>query len=571
MIVPAGGTRNRVFYTTLLRYVGCTASSHEAARYLGGQDIEANRRMTLVDRRRPAQALPILLSLAGDGTAGLARIRAAGRVLAAGPRLGSQVNRSHCEVAARMAERLGLDAEVRAALYGVAERWDGKGDPQRLAGEDVPLPTRYAVLAHVAVEAAMTLGPALTRTLVLRLSGRDLDPALVTAFAGAADRLLAEALEPDAWERMLDAEPPPVMTAGSTGVDDVARVFADVVDLKSPYLHGHSTAVAALAESAARLLGMSPDDQATLHRAGLLHDIGRTAVPTGVWDRAGPLSIGEWEQVRLHGHHSERILLRCTALAPLAALAGRHHERLDGSGYHRGALATGLDRASRVLAAADVYAALVEARPHRPAREPADAAGQLDAMVSAGVLDGDAAAAVCEAAGQRRVRPRPARPAGLTEREVEVVRLLARGANKAEVGPTDRPSPRSWPCPSSAPSPPSSTPNPRRCSPSSATSAGTPNGPTRTSPSATSAAPSRVPAPSTPARRHTSSRTPPRRLPAACWCGSRHRHAASGTSAGTRAGTTCGPSTSSPPRAAPGSPTPWNGSPAHSRSEWCSH
>jgi putative nucleotidyltransferase with HDIG domain len=424
--------RSRVFYTTLLRYVGCTASSHEAAIYLGGQDIEVNRRMSMIDRARPAEALPILLSLAG-GTAGLGWVRAAGRVLAAGPRLGSRINRSHCEVAARMAERLGLDAQVRAALYGVAERWDGKGDPQHLAGQDVPLPTRYAVLAHVAAEGALTLGAAQTRALVRRLSGRDFDPALVAAFDGAADRLLAETLEPDVWERMLDAEPPPAMIARSTGVDDVARVFADVADLKSPCLHGHSTAVAALAETAARLLGMSPDDQTMLHRAGLLHDIGRTAVPAGVWDRPGPLSIGEWEQVRLHGHHSERILLRCAALAPLAALAGRHHERLDGTGYHRGAIAGGLDRASRVLAAADVYAALVQARPHRPAYEPAAAAAQLEAMASSGALDVEAAAAVCQAAGQRRSRPRPARPAGLTEREVEVLRLLARGANKTEI------------------------------------------------------------------------------------------------------------------------------------------
>lgn len=425
--------RSRVFYTTLLRYVGCTASSHEAAVYLGGQDIEVNRRMTLVDRARPVEALPILLSLAGDGAAGPGRLWAAGRVLAAGPRLGSQINRSHCEVAARMAERVGLDAQVRAALYGVAERWDGRGDPQHLAGQDIPLPTRYAVLAHVAVEGGLRLGAARTRALVRRLSGRDLDPVLASAFEAAADRLLAETWEPDVWERMLDAEPAPAMTAGASGVDDVARVFADVADLKSPLLQGHSTAVAALAETAARLLGMSADQQRDLRRAGLLHDIGRTGVPVEVWDRPGPLSIAQWEQVRLHGHHCERILLRCAVLAPLAPLAGRHHERLDGSGYHRGLNAGGLDRASRVLAAADVYAALVQARPHRPAYEPAAAASTLAAMVSSGQLDGEAAAAVSEAAGQRRTRSRPARPGGLTEREVEVLRLLARGANKTQI------------------------------------------------------------------------------------------------------------------------------------------
>jgi HD-GYP domain-containing protein (c-di-GMP phosphodiesterase class II) len=167
---------------------------------------------------------------------------------------------------------------------------------------------------------------------------------------------------------------------------------------------------------------LSEAEIVTARRAGLLHDLGRAAVPTGVSDKAGPLTTAEWEQVRLHPYHTERILARASALASLARPAGMHHERLDGTGYHRGANASEQDRLSRLLAAADAYQALTEARPQRPAYNPDEAARQLESES----LDRDAVAAVLSAAGHSS-RGRRAWPAGLSDREVEVLRLLARG------------------------------------------------------------------------------------------------------------------------------------------------
>src|SRR5262249_32046612 len=143
--------------------------------------------------------------------------------------------------------------------------------------------------------------------------------------------------------------------------------FGDAVDLKSVYLHGHSAAVAALAEAAGRRLALPEADVVALRRAGHLQDIGRAGVPTGVWERPGPLTTADWERVRLHAYHSERLLARCAPLAALAAVAGMHHERLDGSGYHRQAPAATIPMTARILAAADTFAALTSARPHRPA------------------------------------------------------------------------------------------------------------------------------------------------------------------------------------------------------------
>jgi putative nucleotidyltransferase with HDIG domain len=213
----------------------------------------------------------------------------------------------------------------------------------------------------------------------------------------------------------------------------VCRAFGDAVDLKSPFHHGHSAGVASLAEGAARSLGLSDGDTASLRRAALLHDIGRAAVPNGVWERPGPLTSGDWERVRLHAYHSERIVSRCGPLASVAPLAGMHHERLDGSGYHRGSAASAIPLAARVLAAADAFQAMTQERAHRPAHSPDAAARELAAQGRAGVLDPDAVSAVLSAAGQAAAAPRAPRPADLTERQVEVLRLVARGLSNPEI------------------------------------------------------------------------------------------------------------------------------------------
>jgi HD-GYP domain-containing protein (c-di-GMP phosphodiesterase class II) len=194
---------------------------------------------------------------------------------------------------------------------------------------------------------------------------------------------------------------------------------------------GHAAGVAELAAAAARRLGLPAAEEVAVRRAALVHDVGRVAVPVRIWQKAGPLTPDEWERVRLHAYHSERVLCRSPFLAALAPVATSHHERLDGSGYHRGTAAGVLPPAARLLAAADAYHAMTEPRPHREALPPPRAADLLGREARDGRLDADSVAAVLEAAGH--AAPRLPRPGGLTEREAEVVALLARGLQTKQI------------------------------------------------------------------------------------------------------------------------------------------
>jgi HD-GYP domain-containing protein (c-di-GMP phosphodiesterase class II) len=214
--------------------------------------------------------------------------------------------------------------------------------------------------------------------------------------------------------------------------DGALLAIADFVDLKSPYTLGHARAVAELAGSAAERLGLPEDEVGMLRRAGLVHDLGRLGVSNAIWDKSGPLGAGEWERVRMHPYLTERMLHQSEALAPLAAVAVQHRERLDGSGYPKGLSGRAISRPARILGAVDAYRSMREPRPHRPPLGAEEAAAELQADVRTGKLDGEAVAAVLAAAGHS-VSSRREWPAGLTTREVDVLRLVARGLSSKQI------------------------------------------------------------------------------------------------------------------------------------------
>jgi HD-GYP domain-containing protein (c-di-GMP phosphodiesterase class II) len=257
-------------------------------------------------------------------------------------------------------------------------------------------------------------------------AGKAFDPEVATAFVvGAAEVLAAADTPQSAWEATLAAEPKPWLTLDGEEIDRALAAMGDFADLLSPFHSGHSAGVAKLAVSAAERCGLDSADVERVGRSAHVHDLGRVAVSPRVWLKPGSLSASEWEDVRLHPYHTERVLSRSPFLASMTEIACNHHERLDGTGYHRGVSAASLSPPARLLAAADAFHAMTEPRPHRAPLSAEQAAEGLVREAGAGRLDPDMVRAVVEAAGQPA--PQVERPAGLTERETEIVSLLARG------------------------------------------------------------------------------------------------------------------------------------------------
>ena len=411
----------------LLRYIGCNAETRMLAAVFG--DELALRTDLIHQDPSDPKFLGILVRFIREANTGASPLRMAQAIVGGLTQTGRQLNAffaGHCEVAGRLAERLGLDAVTISAIRQVYARWDGKGVPP-LKGEAIAPGMLVVSLAQDAAYIYRLDGVDAAVALVQKRKGTLYAPKHVEVFVRHARTLFAGLDAEPSWAAVLACEPGERLVLTETQFDTACQALADFADIKSPYMLGHSPAVAALASAAARIGGLGEDEALALWRAGLLHDLGRVGVSAGIWTKPSALTEREWEQVRLHPYYTERILARSSAFAAIGALAALHCERLDGSGYHRRLPASLLSPAARLLIAADVFQALLEPRPRRPARTPDAAATELARVAQAGGLDPDAVRCVLAAAGQPVKPARPAHPAQLTDRELDVLRLIARG------------------------------------------------------------------------------------------------------------------------------------------------
>jgi HD-GYP domain-containing protein (c-di-GMP phosphodiesterase class II) len=432
--------RTVVYYSGLLAWVGCHTDAYEQAKWFGDDLRLKSDAHYAYDMGRLGPALVFLLRHVGQSQPLMERARTGVGFFGDGRRALMALAENHYRATDLLATRLGLGDDVRESLRQSYERWDGKG-PYEIRRDEIAPASRLINLADV-VEVFGRVGGVDAAIAVAReRSGGQFDPAFVEAFCEQAPLLLTEVDATPSWDAVISAEPALDDWISEAELDTTLAAVGEFAELKSPWTMGHARAVAELSEQAALALGLPDSDVTLVRRAGLVQDLGRLGVPNQVWDKPGPLSHADVERVQLHPHLTERMLAFSPALSPLGRLAVQHHERLDGSGYPRGLAGDQISIGGRLLAVADAYHAMTQSRVYRDAMTPSAAATELRGEVKAGRMDGDAVDSVLRAAGHR-VRRQREWPAGLTKREIEVLRLVTRGLTNKQIAVTLSVSPK---------------------------------------------------------------------------------------------------------------------------------
>jgi putative nucleotidyltransferase with HDIG domain len=363
-------TRSALFHAALLKDAGCSSNAAKVAALYGADDAAVKRDRRVTDHLRAGQSVRHLARSVAPGGSPLAKARRVKALAAHGASGSRDLTELRCERGAAVARSIGLSLEAAAAIRHLDEHWDGRGHPGGLAGEAISLCGRILCLAQTAEVYWQAGGGATAACAVAReRRGTWFDPTLVDALCAAErDEAFWRSL---AVPRIAALEPVDrLLLADDDGLDRIAEAFAGIVDAKTPYTARHSEGVAEIAVLLAGALGFDADARRRLRRAALLHDIGKLGVSNRILDKPGKLDSAEWAAMRRHPQWTLEILQRIPAFATLAEVAANHHERLDGTGYHRGMTAEQLDLPSRILAVADVTEALSAERPYREALAP---------------------------------------------------------------------------------------------------------------------------------------------------------------------------------------------------------
>jgi len=429
--------RDTVYWVALLRYIGCTGHAHEVATLFG--DEIAIRAQTLVhDAGNPAEVIQDVIRFATAGRADEEREQVVQFIQQNAREWATHNFSSGCEVGDMLLQRIEFGPDVREALRFTFERWNGKGYPSHAAGETIPLPMRIVHLSHDMEALARLFSPERALEAARDRRDRTYDPALVDVFLAHGSEWFTRLAKTEPWDAVVGLEPQPARVLDGETLDNALLMAADFIDLKSPYMGGHSRRCAQLVTRAAQVLGFSDETITTLRRAALVHDFGTTAVPNSIWDKPGSLTRAEFDRVELHPMLTQQMLRRSPGLSALNSVASAHHEKSDGSGYHKRVRGDAVDPAASLLAATEVYVGMTTERADRPAFSAEDAATELSRLASSGVLEPRSIRAVLVAAGHGEPSTPPVRrakhPGGLSRREVDVLRLAAKGLTTREIG-----------------------------------------------------------------------------------------------------------------------------------------
>jgi HD-GYP domain-containing protein (c-di-GMP phosphodiesterase class II) len=428
--------RDTAYWVSLLRYIGCTGHAHEVATVFG--DEIAIRAQTLIhDAANPTEVMRDVIAFATRWRPPGEREQMIQTIQRTAMAWAEHNFASGCEVADMLVARLHFGTAVRDSLRFTFERWNGHGFPAHVGGEAIPLPMRVVHLSHDMEAIARMFSPEKALEAARERRDRTYDPAVVDLFLGHGADWLKQLGEVEPWDAVLALEPEPHRMLEGEALDDALGVVADFIDLKSPYMSGHSRRCAQLAADAAQVLGFGEETVTRLRRAALLHDFGTTGVSNSILDKPGVLTRAEFDRVELHPMLTEQMLRRSPALAPLNPYAAAHHEKSDGSGYHKRVRADAVDPGACVLTAVEIYVGMTTDRADRDAWLAEEAAAELRQLAARGVTEPRATRAVLVAAGHGEPRARTVTrarlPGRLSRREVDVLRLAARGLTTQQI------------------------------------------------------------------------------------------------------------------------------------------
>lgn len=361
-----------LFYALLLKDLGCSSNAAKMAHLFGADDQPLKHSARLIDWTSPGQSLTHCWKNCSPRGSTVEKLLKMAAVVRSGPEGGRKISEIRCERGAEIARMLQLSESTAQAIRDLDEHWNGGGCPRHLKGEQISLLGRICGLAQSVEVFFSTYGVASACEMSRKRRGKWFDPQLV-------DALLSFQHDTDFWPRLTSPdlmaeisrwEPEDViLLADDEGVDRIAEGFARVVDAKSPWTFLHSTRVADVAVGIADELSCSAGFKQDIRRAGLLHDLGKLGVSNLILDKPGKPTDEEFAQIRKHAEYSQMILQQVPAFQKLGEVAGGHHERLDGRGYHRGLAGDAISFATRILTTADVYEAMTAKRPYRDAMQ----------------------------------------------------------------------------------------------------------------------------------------------------------------------------------------------------------
>jgi HD-GYP domain-containing protein (c-di-GMP phosphodiesterase class II) len=360
--------RDALFYTLLLKDLGCSSNAARMCALFQADDRSVKQHIRLIDWTSQLTTARFSLGHANPGARFDQRLLAILGIAAKKDEASRGLIKVRCERGADITRMMGFPEQTAEAILSLDEHWNGGGQPLGLRGDAIPLLGRIASLAQTMEVFVSSDGIDAACGVAQSRSGKWFDPELVHLFRRLATcrsfqvdlthpdpRRLLQTLEPQDNMRIIDAET----------YDRVALAFSKVIDAKSPWTLRHSEGVADIAVGISAEMALPSEHQAEIYRAGLLHDIGKLGVSNLVLDKKGSLSDEEFEQMRSHAMHTQKILGRVSAFRQFADYASAHHERLDGKGYHRGLAGDEVPLEARILAVADVCEALTADRPYR--------------------------------------------------------------------------------------------------------------------------------------------------------------------------------------------------------------